>query len=55
VEAGVEPINLAEKGTWYRVRVGPYSKVEEINRLRQTLAQNGIEATLVKIKDPGSH
>src|ERR1039458_4566591 len=55
VEAGVEPINLAEKGTWYRVRVGPYSKVEEINRLRQTLAQNGIEASLVKIRDPGSH
>lgn len=54
VEAGVEPINLAEKGTWYRVRVGPYGKVDEINRLRQTLAQNGIEAALVKIKDPGS-
>jgi cell division protein FtsN len=51
VEAGVEPVNLAEKGTWYRVRVGPYSKVDEINRLRQTLAQNGIEATLVKVKD----
>lgn len=55
IEAGVEPIDLAEKGTWYRVRVGPYTKLEEINRLRQTLAQNGIEATLVKIKDPGSH
>jgi cell division protein FtsN len=55
VEAGVEPINLAEKGTWYRVRVGPYGKVDEINRLRQTLAQNGIEASLVKIRDPGSH
>lgn len=54
VEAGVEPINLAEKGTWYRVRVGPYHKVDEINRLRQTLAQNGIEASLVKIKDPDS-
>jgi cell division protein FtsN len=54
VEAGVEPINLAEKGTWYRVRVGPYDRVDEINRLRQTLAQNGIEASLVKIKDPGS-
>ena len=51
VEAGVEPVNLAEKGTWYRVRVGPYSKVDEINRLRQTLAQNGIEAALVKVKD----
>lgn len=55
VEAGVEPVNLAEKGTWYRVRVGPYTKVDEINRLRQTLAQNGIEASLVKIKDSGSN
>lgn len=54
VEAGVEPIDLPEKGTWYRVRVGPYTKVDELNRVRQTLAQNGIEATLVKIKDPGS-
>ncbi|MGP1677293.1 MAG: SPOR domain-containing protein [Burkholderiales bacterium] len=55
VEADVEPIDLPEKGTWYRVRIGPYTKLEEINRMRQTLAQNGIEATLVKIKDPGSH
>ncbi len=55
VEAGVEPIDLPGKGTWYRVRVGPYTKVDELNRVRQTLAQNGIEATLVKIKDPGSH
>jgi cell division protein FtsN len=55
VEAGVEPIDLADKGTWYRVRVGPYTKVDEINRVRQTLAQNGIEASLVKVKDPGAH
>ena len=54
VEASVEPIEIPEKGTWYRVRVGPYSKVEEINRVRQTLAQNGIDVTLVRIKDPGS-
>lgn len=55
VEANVEPVDQAEKGTWYRVRVGPYAKVDEINRVRQTLAQNGIDASLVKIKDPGSH
>lgn len=54
VEAMVEPIDLPEKGTWYRVRVGPYTKIDEINRVRQSLAQNEIEATLVKIKDPGS-
>jgi len=55
IEASVEPVDQAEKGTWYRVRVGPYTKVEEINRVRQTLAQNGIDASLVKIKEPGSH
>jgi len=55
VEAGVEPTNLAEKGTWYRVRVGPYTKVDEINRVRQNLAQNGIEASLVKVKDSASN
>ena len=54
VEAGVEPVDLADKGTWYRVRVGPFTMVDEINHVRQTLAQNGIEASLVKIKDPGS-
>ena len=54
VEAGVEPIDLPEKGTWYRVRIGPYTRVDEINRVRQTLAQNGIDASLVKIKDPGT-
>jgi len=54
VEAGVEPVNLADKGAWYRVRVGPFTQVDEINRVRQTLAQNGIEASLVKIKDPDS-
>ena len=54
VEAGVEPIDLPEKGTWYRVRIGPYTRVDELNRVRQTLAQNGIEASLVKIKDSGA-
>lgn len=53
-ESSVEPANLPDKGTWYRVRLGPYTKVEEINRVRQALAQNGIDASLVKIKQPSS-
>jgi cell division protein FtsN len=51
-ESSVEPANLPDKGTWYRVRMGPYSKLDEINRIRQSLAQSGIEASLVKIKEP---
>ena len=48
----MEPANLPDKGTWYRVRMGPYTKVEEINRVRAVLAQSGIDASLVKIKEP---
>ena len=51
-DSSVEPANLPDKGTWYRVRMGPYTKVDEINKVRQMLAQNGIEASLVKIKEP---
>jgi cell division protein FtsN len=52
LEAGVEPTTVPEKGTWYRVRLGPFSRVEEINRVRGQLAQNGIDGSLVKVKDP---
>ncbi|SRR5579864_703997 len=50
LEASVEPADLAEKGIWYRVRLGPYTQVDEINRIRQQLAQNGVNASLVRIK-----
>ncbi len=53
-EAAVEPINLPDKGTWYRVRLGPYTKIDEINKVRSTLATNGIDVSLVKLKDPAS-
>ena len=50
-ESSVEPANLPDKGTWYRVRLGPFDKIEDINRIRQALAQNGIDASLVKVKE----
>jgi cell division protein FtsN len=51
-ESSVEPANLPDKGTWYRVRMGPYAKLDDINKVRQALAQNGIQASLIKVKDP---
>ena len=50
-ESSVEPANLPDKGTWYRVRMGPYARLEDINKVRQVLAQSGIDANLVKVKD----
>ena len=49
LEASVEPASLPDKGTWYRVRIGPYSKVEEINRVRQQMTENGIQVSLIRV------
>ena len=49
--SNVEPTSLPDKGTWYRVRMGPYTSLEDLNRVRRVLTQNGIEANLVKPKD----
>lgn len=50
VEATVQTTTLPDKGVWHRVRVGPYTSVEELNRARETLKQNGIETALVKVR-----
>jgi cell division protein FtsN len=54
LEASVEPTSLPDKGVWYRVRLGPYAKVEDINKVRSLLAQNGVDASLVKLRDQKS-
>ena len=50
IESSVEPADIPDKGTRYRVLLGPFAKLEELNRVRATLAQNGIDASMVRIK-----
>lgn len=52
LEANVEPTTVPEKGVMYRVRLGPYGKIDEINKIRTQLAQSGIEPALVRVRDP---
>ncbi len=51
IEASIQTTNLPDKGVWHRVRVGPYSDVEELNRVRGVLKQNGVESALVKVRE----
>ena len=51
VEATIQTATVPEKGVWHRVRVGPYTSVEELNRTRDTLKQNGIETALIKVRE----
>lgn len=51
IEAVIQTANLPDKGLWHRVRVGPYSSIDEADKVRATLAQNKVNASLIKVKD----
>lgn len=51
IEASIQTTTLPDKGVWHRVRVGPYTNVEEVNRARNTLKQNGVDTTLIKVHE----
>jgi cell division protein FtsN len=51
-EAAIETTTLPDKGVWHRVRVGPYTSVEELNRTREALKRSGVQTTLVKAREP---
>lgn len=48
VEAVIQTSDVADKGVFHRVRVGPFRGMDEVNRTRSLLTQNNIPATLVK-------
>lgn len=50
-EASVSSASLPDKGVYHRVRIGPYSKVEEVKRVRAGLKQNAIETSLIKVRE----
>ena len=54
VEASVQEIAVADKGKMMRVRVGPFARLDEMNKVRNQLAANGIQATVVKARESGN-
>lgn len=49
LEAVIQTANIPDKGVLHRVRVGPLTNLEEINKARTELARNGFNADLIKI------
>ena len=47
VEASVQQVMLQDK-VWYRVRLGPFKKIEDVNAVRADLARQGVDANIVK-------
>lgn len=48
IEAGIQTATIPDKGVWHRVRLGPYRSTDEMNKVRETLKQNGIDATPIR-------
>ena len=51
LEATVRPVNLPDKGTLYRVRLGPYQSLDDANRIKTALSQNGVGAAIIRTTD----
>jgi cell division protein FtsN len=49
MEAIVQTATIPDKGIWHRVRVGPFSGLDQINKSRGELVRNGFNADLIKV------
>ena len=47
MEAAIQQVMVQDK-VWYRVRLGPYLKIDEVNRVRAELAKQGIDVVVAK-------
>lgn len=48
LEASVKSAEIPNKGTLYRVRLGPYQSLEDANRIKTALSQSGVGATIIR-------
>ncbi len=51
LEASVRPVNIPDKGTLFRVRLGPYQSLDDANRIKSALSQNGVGVAIIRTTD----
>ena len=47
-QASIQQGTVPDKGTRYRVRLGPYDNPDELNRIRSDLAKSGFDVAVIK-------
>jgi cell division protein FtsN len=50
LETSIQKVTINNKDTYHRVRVGPYRDLDELNKVRRILNQQGIESALIRVK-----
>ena len=50
IESKVQKVTI-DSDTWHRIRIGPISKLDELNRLRQVLRKADVDVIVVRVGD----
>ena len=50
VESKVQKVSV-DNDTWHRIRIGPISKLDELNRLRQILHKADVDVLVIRVGD----
>jgi cell division protein FtsN len=50
VESKVQKVSV-DNDTWHRIRIGPISKLDELNRLRQILRKADVDVLVIRVGD----
>jgi len=49
MEAIIQTATIPDKGVWHRVRVGPYTESDQINKAKAELTKNGFKTDMIKV------
>jgi cell division protein FtsN len=52
LEAQIQTATLPDKSVWHRVRMGPYSNADELDKARAALKENKIDNAVIKVNEP---
>ena len=52
LEAQIQTATVPDKGVWHRVRMGPYTNAQDLEKVRAALRENKIESAVIKVSEP---
>lgn len=53
LEAYIEKVSIGNKGDYYRVRLGPFDELRQLDRIDRQLAELGVKAMRLKVRKAG--
>jgi cell division protein FtsN len=52
LEAQIQTATLPDSSVWHRVRLGPYSNAQDLEKARAALRENKIDSAVIKVNEP---